>query len=255
MPIGAIMRNIFLIIARFTAVKLLPRIPYPVLKGPLGGMKIIHGSFGGPSGGALVYFNLYEQKQTEEFLNHIEEGNIVFDIGANVGYYTLLSSRNIGVKGKVFSFEPLVRNLSYLYRHVELNKLENVIILPVACSESSSFTTFSFGRNEAQGYLVKNNWKGNFSFQLHTYVQTISIDEFVRNSGYIPHILKIDVEGAELLVLKGAKETFSSTKPKIFLSIHTAELEKKCIEYLKDFGYKFILLDEKERPSVEYLCL
>ncbi len=241
-------------IVQLFAQKVMPKIAYPILIGPLKGIKFIHGALAGPSFGASVYINRIEQKQTNEFVKQLKFGNIVFDIGANVGYYTLLASKLIGEKGKVFSFEPVVRNLVFVYDHVRINKLKNVIILPFACSEQSKLEIFSFGPDCAQGHITKNVIASEINSDTHTFVNTIKVDEFVSKYKILPDIIKMDVEGAELLVLKGAKETLLKCKPKIFLSIHSAELELSCKEYLKDFSYNFILLDEKERPSVEYLC-
>ncbi|MEX1027483.1 MAG: FkbM family methyltransferase, partial [Candidatus Paceibacterota bacterium] len=62
----------------------------------------------------------------------------MFDIGANVGYYTLLASKLVGRAGTVVALEPAVRNLTFLYRHVALNKADNVRVLPLACADSLS---------------------------------------------------------------------------------------------------------------------
>ncbi|MBI1937115.1 MAG: FkbM family methyltransferase [Ignavibacteriales bacterium] len=241
-------------IVRLFAQKFMPKLAYPIITGPLKGIKFIHGALVGPSLGASVYLNKIEKKQTNEFIYQVKPEDIVFDIGANVGYYTMLASRIVGEKGKVFSFEPVVRNLVYLYNHIKLNKLKNVVILPFACSEESELELFLFGPNFAQGH-IENNFKIlEFDSESQTFVNTITIDKFTSISGVMPNIIKIDVEGSELFVLKGAKETMTKHKPKIFLSIHSNDLEIICKEYLKDFSYQFILLDEKERPSVEYLC-
>ena len=248
------MNNTIKKILQFIASKLIPAFPYPVLKGSLKGTKIIHGALGGPSGGASVYFDLIENKQTSEFLKQVKEGDIVFDIGANVGYYTILASKIVGANGKVFSFEPVVRNLTFLYRHIILNKLSNVIVLPLACADESSLKMFSFGRTIAEGHLIDDVSPRNFNFLSFTYVHTTRLDEFCKYSNIKPGIIKIDVEGAELQVLKGAEQTLLKSKPKIFLSIHSAILEKDCIDYIKSMGYNTVLLDEKERPSVEYYC-
>ena len=240
--------------ARVLATKVMPEIAYPVLKGPLKGFKIIHGAMDGPSKGAGVYFNLIEQKQTNEFLRQVKKGNVVFDVGANVGYYTILASKRVGEDGIVFSFEPAVRNLAFLHNHIKLNKLKNVVILPFACAEQSTLRIFSFGPSIAQGHMENDSAIKKFDLISNTIVQTVTIDEFVHKSAVLPHIIKIDVEGSELSVLNGARDTLIKCKPIIFLSIHSNELEISCKEYLKNFSYQFILLDEKERPSLEYLC-
>ncbi len=241
-------------VSQFIASRLVPAFPYPILKGPLKGMKIIHGALGGPSGGASVYFDLIEKKQTSEFIKQAKEGDIIFDIGANVGYYTILASKIVGENGKIFSFEPVVRNLAYLYRHIKLNGLNNVVVLPLACADESTLKKFSFGRTIAEGHLLENNSLNSFNFLSHTYVHTTKIDDFCNYSGITPDVIKIDVEGAELHVLKGAQQILHKSKPKIFLSIHSEKLEKECTEFLKNMGYHTELIDEKERPSVEYLC-
>jgi len=242
-------------IGRIVAAKLLPKIPYPVLKGPIRGTKFVLGSLAGRGGGVSVYFNLVEEKQTIEFTNQLRSNDTVFDVGANVGYYSVIASKIIGTKGTVIAFEPVVRNLHYLYKHVELNNLRNVMILPFACSDTSSFETFSFGFSSAEGHLIQSNSNimQKFDPESVAFVCTITIDDFVDNTGVGPSVIKIDVEGAELSVLKGAERTLSTVKPKIFLSVHTSELEIECQRYLSKIGYQYKLLDEKERPSVEYL--
>jgi len=74
--------------ARFVFGKLLPRWAYPVIRGPLKGAKFILGTLSGEGGGATVYFNMSEPEQTSAFVGALKPGQVLFDIGANVGYYT-----------------------------------------------------------------------------------------------------------------------------------------------------------------------
>lgn len=239
-------------IGRFIASKLLPVLPYPVLRGPLKGIKFILGSISGPGKGASVYLNMVEEKQTNEFIKHINKNSVIFDIGANVGYYSLLAAK-LATEGKVLAFEPVLRNLHFLYKHNDLNNINNILVIPLACSDSNSLSVFSFDSDAALGHLIENE---NYNIDsIHsTIVHTITVDKFVEVVKFIPDILKIDVEGAELLVLKGASDTLKKCKPKIFLSIHSTELEIHCVDYLRQLGYETKLIDEKERPSVEYYC-
>lgn len=109
--------------------RVLPRVAYPVLSGPLKSSRFILGSMAGHGGGASVYFNKLEPEQTDAMLQEMREGQVFFDIGANVGYYSILASKIVGKTGTVVACEPVVRNLTYLQRHVELNKADNVRIL------------------------------------------------------------------------------------------------------------------------------
>jgi len=226
---------------------LLPRIAYPVVCGPLCGARFILGSLAGACGGVSVYFAKVEPEQTETFFRVVKKGHVVFDIGANVGYYTVLSARLAGPQGRVIAMEPAVRNLAYLYRHVMLNKLTNVTIIPAACSHAVALASFSKGPNCATGHLgAKNDRQGDP-------VPTVSVDDVAQQLGLLPDIVKIDVEGAEMDVLQGMRNTLKKTKPAIFLSVHSDELRETCLAYLKTFGYTPNGLDQENAGSMEFL--
>jgi FkbM family methyltransferase len=210
--------------------KLLPRRPYRVLRGPLSGAQFILGSLSGEGGGASVYFGEMEPEQTARMSAEIADGDVFYDIGANVGYYSILASRSVGKDGLVAAFEPLERNLSFLEQHKMLNAADNIRIFPVAISDSSGTARFREGTDPAMGGLTV---EGGREFE----VATITLDDAVKRVGRLPAVMKIDVEGAELAVLDGGEETLRSAKPKIFLSTHSPDLRRACIEKLTSFGY------------------
>lgn len=235
--------------------KMLPKLPYRVLTGPLKGAKIILGALEGEGGGATAYFNMMEPTQTAHFSSVVKKGHVVFDVGANVGYYTILGARLAGSQGQIFSFEPLVRNIAYLHRHVALNKLKNVSIIPSACSDKIEVAGFYPEGNAAIGHLESTSDLPLNGAVKMTLVPTVTLDAVANKLSVRPDILKIDVEGAELAVLKGAETILSLHKPAIFLSVHSETLRKTCLDYLSGFGYKFTpLLDDAEH-AMEFLCL
>jgi FkbM family methyltransferase len=224
---------------RHVSGRLLPRDwPYPIVRGPLRGTRFILGAGAGAGGGASVYFNLVEPEQTKAFCEMVHRGNTVFDIGANVGYYTLLASSLVGDKGLVVAFEPAVRNLSYLYRHVSLNRATNVMIVPAACSATCFLGTFRPGENCATGHLDLggNSPVAQVSGPI-TPVMVASLDAIVLHTNLPPDVIKIDVEGAELEVLKGANETLLRGTPLVFLSVHSDKLRTACLGFLEEKGY------------------
>ena len=230
--------------------RLLPRVAYPVIRGPLKGTKFILGALAGEGGGASVYLNMIEPEQTSAFVNTLKDGQVFFDIGANVGYYTLLAARLVGLQGKVFAFEPVIRNIVYLYQHISLNRMNNITIIPNACSDSLSLQVFSAGRNFAEGHLGEDDGNHN-TFP----VLTVSVDNVVQRLGVYPNVIKIDVEGAELAVLEGANTTLHKAKPKIFLSTHSDMLRSSCLEYLRECDYVYeVLSQDKTNPS-EFLAM
>jgi FkbM family methyltransferase len=232
----------------------MPRIAYPVLLGPLQGAKFILGALSGKGGGSSIYFNMLEPAQTIVLVDSLKKGQVFFDIGANVGYYTILGAKLVGAQGKVLAFEPVTRNLSYLYKHVLLNNANNVSIISAACSDTLSLTTFSLGSNHAMGHIIQNNALNNQVNEKIILVPTVTVDAVIQQLGYSPNVIKIDVEGAELLVLKGAQVVLREVKPLILLSTHSDDLRYRCLEYLKDFDYIIDVLSEDKNNPTEFLA-
>ena len=247
------MKNALRSVARIIARTFLPRIAYPVIRGPLRGARFILGTLAGEGGGATVYLNMIEPEQTSAFVNTLKGGQVFFDIGANVGYYTILGARLVGPRGRVLAFEPSPRNLSYLYRHTVLNRSGNVTIVPAACSDTMSLAVFSSGKNFAEGHLADARDK-NGVHDRRFLVPTITIDEVVRKLRISPDVIKIDVEGAELSVLKGAEGTLRTAKSLIFLSTHSVALRQTCLDYLATLGYAFEVLSRDKNTPSEFLA-
>lgn len=120
----------------------------PILQGKLKGKRWIVGSFNHG-----CWLGSYEYEKQTLFAKTITKGAVVYDIGAHVGFYTLLASEIVGQSGKVVAFEPLPRNLHYLNKHLSLNGCENVKIIEAAVAEESGVTFFTEGISSSMGYL------------------------------------------------------------------------------------------------------
>jgi FkbM family methyltransferase len=232
-------------VARMIFGKVLPRTSYPVVTGPLKGARFILGSLSGEGGGASVYFNQMETEQTAAMIGEIRPGGTFFDIGANVGFYSILASRLVGTDGNVVAFEPLVRNLSYLQRHVELNHADNVRVLPFALSSENTILSFATGPNSAMGHLSRDGGE--------MLVPTVTLDDIAERLGLMPDVMKMDVEGAEMDVFRGASRVLSEAKPTIFLSTHSPELRDECLALLSGHGYSVESLIATDDPH-EFLA-
>lgn len=232
-------------VGRFVYGKLLPRRPYSVVRGPLRGAKFILGSLSGEGGGASVYFGLMEPEQTARMSAEITAGDVFFDIGANVGYYSILASRSVGEDGLVASFEPLDRNRRFLEQHKRINAAGNIRIFSFAISDRSGTARFHEGSDPAMGGLTV---EGDREFE----VETVTLDSAVEKIGRVPTVVKIDVEGAEMAVLAGGDNTLRTARPKIFLSTHSPELRRDCVEKLSSIGYSCEPLIDGE--SDEFFC-
>ena len=137
------------------------------------------------------------------FRREVRAGEIVLDIGANLGAYTLVFGNSVGPSGRVYAFEPAPDARAGLERHVSLNALEDrVVVRPEAVSAAQGTARFT-----ASGASGSNRLS---SGREGCEVSTTSIDAFCAPLGLRPDVIKVDVEGAELDVLKGARATIAS---------------------------------------------
>jgi len=147
---------------------------------------------------------IFERREADFVSRFLREGMVVLDIGAHHGFYTLLASKRVGPSGKVFAFEPSPRERKRLRRHLRLNRCENVSIQPSALGSATGRADLFVVRS-AENYL---NSLRPPAAQLSTRkisVDVTTIDDFLRSAA-VPRVdfIKLDVEGAELEVLRGA---------------------------------------------------
>ncbi|MGH9359096.1 MAG: FkbM family methyltransferase [Terriglobia bacterium] len=197
----------------------------PIWQGKLRGKKWIAGS-----SDHGCWLGSYEHAQRRLFEDIVERGSVVFDIGAHAGFYTLLASTVAGPSGRVFAFEPSPSNMLFLKRHLLLNGISNVTTIAAAVSDREGYALFEEGPTSSQGRLSPFG---------RLKVRTVSLDELIsRGEIPVPAFLKIDAEGAESEVLKGACATLSEAHPTIFLSTHGERRRQQCMELLGPLGYR-----------------
>ena len=215
----------------------------PIIAGPLRGRWWLPQSRGKI---LRILGGTYEPEQTRLFRTHVTPGATVLDVGAHVGYYTVLSAVLTGPAGKVVSFEPNPVNHGFLRRHVQVNGLTNVTIENAAVSDREGTAAFAFGSGSGTGRLDEAG-----AIQ----VRTLRLDDFCRERDVRPGIVKVDVEGAELSVLRGAEMTISEHHPVIFLSTHGASVHADCLAWLRERDYTLAPVDSADLTSAtEVLC-
>lgn len=209
---------------------LLRWIKMPVQKGPLKGLRWIVTS------GKHFITGSYEPYKTRAFQANLKEGDIVVDVGAHVGYYSALASLTVGDRGRVFSFEPRPLNIGFFKDHVRVNALKNITLYEGAISVNSGEATFNTNTGTGTGHL---------SEQGHLKVKTYCLDDLVE-AGEIPRLdfLKIDVEGGEIDVLKGSRNTIVHNRPRMLLATHSEDTHAFVLEFLEEHNYQFQILDK-----------
>lgn len=158
----------------------------------------------------------------------LSEGSVFLDVGAHIGYFSMKAARKVGPSGRVVSFEPNPETLKLLRDNVAANSAQNVIVEPIACTDREQMLTLyaaPVGNTGASSLALQN---ANISIQEppRPYpVRGRPIDQIVRelNLSRVDAI-KIDVEGAEVLVLRGALETLKRFHPKLVVEVVPAQL-------------------------------
>ncbi len=205
----------------------------PILQGKLRGKKWLISS-----SNIECALGSYEYEKRVLFERIVSNSSVVYDIGAHVGFYTLLASQLVGVHGKVIAFEPVPRNLIILKKHLEMNHCTNVVVIEAAVSDKSGICSFSEGSDSSTGRLSE---EGQLT------VNTVSIDDLaVRSKIPIPDYIKIDAEGAELVILKGAQWVLRNYNPKIFLATHGHKIQIDCCNFLTSLNYKLNCIATRE---------
>jgi len=154
-------------------------------------------------------------------------GSVFVDVGANIGYYTLIASKLVGSQGRIYSIEPVPSTATILKANVKLNNCLNVSVYEVAIWSSKGTLTLK----------IPGPWYGLVSvsrYGVNMVVNSTTLDELLKSEVSIDCI-KIDVEGAELEVLRGAKDVLKRTK---YLVIEVSRNIDEILKYLEKTGFK-----------------
>jgi FkbM family methyltransferase len=201
----------------------------PILQGRLRGKRWIVGA-----GRHSYWLGSYEYRKRASFEQLVREGNVVFDVGGHVGFYTLLASVLVGPTGRVITFEPLPRNIRYLKEHLSLNDVRNVVVVEAGVADHSGPARFAEGATNDVGTISQ---VGTLE------IRTVAIDDLVSAGELpLPDVMKIDVEGAEAMVLHGAQATLARAHPTMFLATHNEHVHDDCLQQLKFLGYRTRLI-------------
>ncbi len=195
-----------------------------------------------------VYGN-WEPVATQAILSYAKRGMCAFDIGAHLGYYSLLLAKCVGPGGRVVSFEAAPRNFSTLQRNILINNLDNVELINLAVFSKSGMIGMSVSpRDAASGDWSISRQVNGDSIQ----VQTIPLDEFCEANQVLPDFLKIDVEGAEYDVLMGGRETIARSQPTMLIELHhfDGDLAANCVpDLLSKWNYHIQWLEKWPQTS------
>ena len=208
---------------------------------------------------AFSNFESWGSRHNRGFKATVEASNgktCVLDVGAHIGLVSLPLSQAIAESGKVYAFEPATANQTYLIEHLTSNRINNVEVITDLVGESplESVEFFESSHDSGMNTIAPTGSQHGYKA---TQRHQITLDGFCNERKLSPQVIKIDTEGAEVRILKGALDTIRLHKPTIFLSVHPQHITQlgSTVEELErlieDLNYKVTDLDGKLVRPVE----
>lgn len=200
--------------------------------------------------GHFLYFG-FKDDAHEKLMNLCKPNHTVLDIGTNIGSTLLQFANKIGRNGKVYGFEPDPTNYKACINNISLNDFHNLEVANIGLGdEKGSFNLVVDTETNRGGNRISFD---NENQKTSTTIQVERLDDWVINK-YINHVdlIKIDVEGFEMNVLKGAEETLKKYKPILFVELDNDNLKqvgssaKELVSFLENLNYSITSAEEKK---------
>lgn len=197
----------------------------------------------------LLLSQKWEEYERSLFGKSIKPGDTVIDIGAHIGTYTLIAAQKVGPMGKVYAFEPLPKNFELLKKNVEVNGYKNVVLINKAVSNKNGTSKLFLSNEDNFGdqriYASKDNRK-------FLTIKTITLDNFFKDKTKQIQIIKMDIQGSEVLALTGATKILKQNKHlKLFTELWPKALKEsgssatKYLNLLKKNGLNLYEIDSQ----------
>lgn len=218
--------------------------PYKVTKNTLWGTPM---SYYLPEGSMIYYYGFFEANVSNFLINFLKEGDVVFDVGAHVGFYSMLSSELIGPSGQVHSFEPTPRTFQTLQENAARTKnitVHNKAIL----NEETTIDFFDYGPKYSAFNTFKKRTADEISFKDDAEkikVKTISLDSYATENNLSPAFIKIDAEGAESLILESMKKLLREKFPVVSIEVSNMK------EWEENLSRSFAIFEENDYEAYE----
>jgi FkbM family methyltransferase len=228
-----------------------------------GGLAVVDVAAGGLAGMKLeldlqaektYWLGTYEPELQAAIANLVQPGWVVFDVGANIGYITLLLARAVGEGGRVVAFEPLPENMRRMQRNLALNGLQGrVECLSVAVIDQTREVEFLTGPSHKMGKVQGSAGQEKVEYGATLRVPGYSLDEYAHRVGVLhPDLIKMDIEGGEILALPGMQGLLSAKRPVVFLELHGPQAAQVAWEIFTRLGYQVCRM-EPGYPAVTSL--
>ncbi len=193
---------------------------------------------------------IYEPLATDLVRKAVKGGDVVFDIGANIGYYTLIFAKVVGERGKVFAFEPDPQNFALLRKNVEINGYHNVVLVRKAISNKTGRAKLYLCEENTADHRIYDSGDGRASIA----IDAIRLCDFLKDYDGRVDMIKMDIEGAEAGAIEGMSALFESTKDISIITEFWPFGLKKCgsepaalLTSLVEHGFDLYEINEHEQ--------
>jgi FkbM family methyltransferase len=187
--------------------------------------------------------DLHEPAIIKAFARFVERASIFADVGGHIGYYSCVAGV-LNPRLKIFCFEMNRRLVPLIRTNFEANALRDAIVVPSPVADKHRLVSYD-GMSKSGGQSIHAESQLSQKRAKRVYTETITLDDYFGERGVAPDIIKIDVEGAEMDVLRGASSLLKQARPLLFLELHPTKLAgfsssvPEIVEYLERTGYSF----------------
>ena len=200
---------------------------------------------------------IHEKMLTNLIKKEIHSGDVVLDIGAHIGYYTLQFANLVGPTGKVYAFEPEPKNFELLKKNVQINKHDNVVLIQKIVSDKDGIVEFFISKFDSIGNKL---FKSNGEHETKEYaikIESTTLDEYFKDSKEKIDFIKMDIQGGEGKAILGMKNLLKENKnlkivqewwPDGLKQNHTNPEDH--LKFLRHIGYKFYEIDSSIKKDI-----
>jgi FkbM family methyltransferase len=186
------------------------------------------------------WIGTYEERVQNLLRRLCGPGSVFYDVGTSLGFFSLAVARQVGEKGRIFGFEPEAENTRRFRQMAIRNRLQERVTVVDAAAWSHTLAGVRFqsgGRQRTYGGVAADGVRPVLAEGGIRLVRSVSLDDFVAQGHPAPHVIKIDVEGGECEVLKGARQIFSQARPALICEVHHQQAVGWIADWLTEVDY------------------
>lgn len=201
---------------------------------------------------AYAFSRIHEPSTTRLFKEVVKQGDFVVDLGANIGYFTLLAAKLMGKKGKAYAFEPEPTNFGFLTKNIKLNGYNNIVANQKAVSDRQGKVRLYINPEDTGHHTIKQYEGKSDDGRRFVEVDMIPLDDFFKGERHPIDVVKMDIEGAEMLALSGMDRVINENKnlkmfvefyPTIIREMGSSPEEFAC-ELLEHYHFSMFVISD-----------